>query len=255
MKLNYLFHKKNIAKKNIKTIVLIHGLFGNLSNLGILATKLAIYYQIVQLDLRNHGKSPHTNSMHYLEMSQDILVLLDQLTINKFIVIGHSIGGKVAMFLCQLAPNRIIKAIILDIAPVNYVTYNINPVFIAINDVIKIGATTRHQANQIMQKNIQDKQIILFLLKSFYQGRWLFNIKVIKEYYSILSNWHNYFPWTGKILFIKGELSTYINKHYYTDIFQNFPKAQIIKVLQVGHWLHHEKPDIVLNIINDFLKN
>ncbi|QOI11118.1 alpha/beta fold hydrolase [Blochmannia endosymbiont of Colobopsis nipponica] len=254
MKLNYRI-KENNSRNPLSsfTILLIHGLFGDLNNLGMLAKNLKIYYKILQLDLRNHGKSPHANTMSYLEMALDIILLLNNLKINQCIIIGHSIGGKVAMFLCKLIPKRIIKVVILDMAPVSYTVRNKNPVFAAIDNVNKKGIITRKEAFQKMKKYLSDDKVILFLLKSFHEGKWLFNIPIIKNYYNILNDWEESHPWPGDILFIKGELSSYLSTEYYVSIFRQFPQAKIEKIPKSGHWLHYEKPEAVLKKINTFL--
>lgn len=88
-------------------IILIHGLFGNLDNLGVLARDLQQHHNVIQVDLRNHGLSPRAPQMDYPVIAQDVLALMDELAITQAIIIGHSMGGKVAMAMTALAPNRV----------------------------------------------------------------------------------------------------------------------------------------------------
>ena len=101
------------------TIVLIHGLFGNLDNLGLLARDLKVDHQVLSIDLRNHGQSFHSDTHNYQAMAQDVAQLLKDLELNDVTVIGHSMGGKVAMALTQHLELR--KLIVLDMAPVAYI--------------------------------------------------------------------------------------------------------------------------------------
>lgn len=102
------------------TVVLIHGLFGNLDNLGLLARDLKTDHQVLSIDLRNHGQSFHSQQHDYSSMAQDVANLLEYLAVDSAIVIGHSMGGKVAMKLTEFAPNKMNKLIVLDMAPVSY---------------------------------------------------------------------------------------------------------------------------------------
>ncbi len=101
-------------------VILIHGLFGSLENLNVIAKPLSEFYTVTNVDLRNHGKSPHSDTMTYAAMAQDIIELLTHLNIDKAHIIGHSMGGKVAMELALTHPEHVNKLIVLDIAPVSY---------------------------------------------------------------------------------------------------------------------------------------
>lgn len=92
--LNYQLHQPETAPASDLPIVLIHGLFGDLNNLGILGRDLRKDHSVIQIDVRNHGHSPHSESMNYQDMAQDVLTLLDSLHISKAIIIGHSMGEK-----------------------------------------------------------------------------------------------------------------------------------------------------------------
>ena len=105
---------------NNSPIVLVHGLFGSLDNLGILARSLVADHDIIQVDMRNHGLSPRSPEMNYAAMAQDLVDTLDDRQIEKAIFIGHSMGGKAVMALTALAPDRIDRLVAIDIAPVDY---------------------------------------------------------------------------------------------------------------------------------------
>ena len=120
-----------------KAIVLIHGLFGSLDNLGLLARSLKDNYKVISVDLRNHGKSAHTDTFTYRDMANDVLAVIDELNIEQFSVVGHSMGGKVAMALSEVATTRLDHLMILDMAPVHYHVHRHENVFAGLREVAK----------------------------------------------------------------------------------------------------------------------
>ncbi|MCV5332029.1 alpha/beta fold hydrolase, partial [Escherichia coli] len=112
-----------------QTVVLIHGLFGSLSNLGLLARDLIKDHTVISIDLRNHGLSFHSEVHNYTDMAKDVAQLLQHLNVEPSIVIGHSMGGKVAMALVDIAPNVVKQLVVLDMAPVAYTTNRHDNVF------------------------------------------------------------------------------------------------------------------------------
>lgn len=108
------------SPNNNSPIVLVHGLFGSLDNLGVLARDLVTDHEILQVDMRNHGLSGRSEEMTYAAMAQDLRDTLDANNIQKATLIGHSMGGKAVMALTALAPERISGLVVIDVAPVNY---------------------------------------------------------------------------------------------------------------------------------------
>ena len=149
--------KKNFAMKlnsraqsaqnphNHSPIVLVHGLFGSLDNLGILARDLIADHDIVQVDMRNHGLSPRSPEMTYPAMAQDLLDTLDAHQIERATFIGHSMGGKAVMALTTLAPERISGLVAIDIAPVDYHVRRHDEIFAAIRAVSESAASRRRR--------------------------------------------------------------------------------------------------------------
>lgn len=247
MKLNYLLRGKG------PTILLIHGLFGSLDNLGALAKDFLTDYQVLQIDLRNHGFSPHTNSMAYCEMTQDIKQLIEELQLDSLIVIGHSMGGKVAMALTADIPDLIEKLIVIDIAPVAYQERRHDDIFAALNAVTHANVKERSKAAEIMRQYIQQESVILFLLKSFKSGKWLFNVEALYQQYDVISGWQPVPVWSKPTLFIKGQQSPYITRNYWQEIAAQFPTAKAHVITGAGHWVHGEKPDATIRTIRRFL--
>ncbi|MGL5218200.1 MAG: alpha/beta fold hydrolase [Plesiomonas shigelloides] len=237
-------------------LVLIHGLFGTLDNLGLLARDLVDDYRIIQVDLRNHGQSFHSAEMNYEAMAADVLQLLDQLQIPQASFIGHSMGGKVAMKIAQLAPTRVEQLVVLDMSPVDYQTRRHDQVFSALHAVDQVRPTRRTHAAELMRHHLKEEGVIQFLLKSFApsdESSWRFALRELENNYPQIAGWNEGTPFNKPVLFIKGEHSPYIQDKFRPDILRQFPQAKAHVIQGTGHWLHAEKPDAVLRAIRRFL--
>lgn len=238
---------------NNPPVILIHGLFGTLDNLGVLARDLIRDHTVIQVDMRNHGQSPRSDVMTYPAMAQDLLDTLDELDISRAIFIGHSMGGKAAMAVTQLAPERVDRLIAIDIAPVDYAVRRHDDIFAAIHAVSKAGAITRQDAAAIMRQTLREEGVIQFLLKSFVAGEWRFNVPVLWEQYRHIVGWETISPWCHPALFIRGGESVYVQEQYRETLLAQFPQASAWVVAGAGHWVHAEKPEAVLRAIRRFL--
>ncbi|SQC33144.1 esterase [Kluyvera cryocrescens] len=238
---------------NNSPIVLVHGLFGSLDNLGILARDLVADHDIIQVDMRNHGLSPRSEEMNYPAMAQDLLDTLDEHHIETATVIGHSMGGKAVMALTALAPERIERLVAIDIAPVDYHVRRHDEIFAAINAVTNAGVATRQQAATVMREFLKEEGVIQFLLKSFVDGAWRFNVPVLWEQYPHIVGWEAIPAWDHPALFIPGGNSPYVTEAYRDDLLAQFPQAKAHVIAGAGHWVHAEKPDAVLRAIRRYL--
>lgn len=238
--------------------MLIHGLFGSADNLGILARTLKDTYQVISVDLRNHGRSPHSEHFTYPEMAQDIIDLLNQLDIENFTVIGHSMGGKVAMAMTTLAAHRLSSLIVLDMAPVAYHVHRHENVFAGLQAVNHHTVTSRKDAEHYLSLHVEEAGVRQFLLKSLYKTetgfQWRFHVDALIANYSTIMGWEPVSPFPGPTLFIKGQNSEYIQTEHREAITCQFPNAKAHMVANTGHWLHAEKPETVNRIILSFLQ-
>lgn len=234
-------------------VLLIHGLFGSLDNLGVLARGLKADRPLIQVDVRNHGLSPRSDEMSYRAMAQDMLETLDRHGIDKATVIGHSMGGKIAMTMTALAPERLAQLVLIDIAPVDYQTRRHDTIFAAVNAVTKAGVTQRAAAAEVMRAFITEEGVIQFLLKSFHDGEWRFNVPALWDNYASISGWETVPSWPGPALFIRGELSPYLDDIHRNALLAQFPQARAHVIAGAGHWVHAEKPDAVLRAVRRFL--
>lgn len=249
MKLNYKL------QGNGASIVFLHGVFGSLDNLNMIAKNLLPNYQTIQVDMRNHGFSPWSDVMTIQAMAEDIAELCADLCLNNVIFIGHSMGGKVALKLTQVIPNIISKIVAIDVAPVKYPVSSNELILKALKQCFAQNITDRKQIVSIMKNNGLTDVIIQFLLKSFRNGQWLFNARVIIQQYQHLCDWQDISPWFKPTLFIKGGDSDYISEQGYAKIFQQFPNAKIEIVDDAGHNVHAEKTTQVLQILHQWLNS
>ncbi|MFV5490168.1 alpha/beta fold hydrolase [Acinetobacter sp. ASP199] len=252
MILNYQITTHDDSK--LVPMVFIHGLFGSLSNLGMLARHFASQRTIIQLDLRNHGLSGHSDEHDYYLMSEDVLETLDSLNITKCVVVGHSIGGKVAMKLTDIARDRVEQLVVLDITPFQYHENHHAEIFTALFAVERANPSSRLEATKIMREYLNEEMVIQFLLKSFNKGQWLFNVESLYNHYPDILLWEDLAPVNTPALFLRGGNSFYISKpEHFAAIERQFIHAKVELIEDAGHWLHGEKPAQVLEHIQAFL--
>lgn len=246
-------------------LLLLHGLFGSLENLGGISQRLQDRWQIHSLDQRNHGKSPHVDRMDYPSMAEDIIDYLDQQGLDKALILGHSMGGKVAMQTALSYPDRVQGMIVADIAPVTY-----RPRHDAILEGLKSldlsQVRSRKDADEALQDQVDTPEIRSFLLKNLVRipeqeqdstgtlFRWRLNLPVIEQCYAQLAAEPVFSaPYEGPVLFIKGEVSAYIQQKHQKAIQARFPNARMAVIEGAGHWLHAEKADEFAALCRDFL--
>lgn len=241
---------------NAKTIIFLHGLFGDLNNLGVIAKAFVQDYAILRIDLRNHGKSFHSDEINYPLIAQDLKRLLIELKIEKAIIVGHSMGGKSAMALADLAPELVEKLIVIDIAPVSYTQNRHQQIMAGLFAVKNAKPQTRQQAKEAMAEYIPNEGIQQFMLKSFdpqSEQFFRFNLTALERNYRNLMDWAEV-KVNKPTLFIKGALSDYILQEHTQTILTQFPQAKSFIVANADHWVHAEKPEAVIRAITKFLQ-
>ncbi|MDR7939257.1 esterase [Enterobacter soli] len=243
------------SPNNNSPIVLVHGLFGSLDNLGVLARDLVTDHDILQVDMRNHGLSGRSPEMTYAAMAQDLLDTLDANHLEKVTLIGHSMGGKAVMALTALAPERISGLVVIDVAPVDYDVRRHDEIFAAINAVTDAGVSTRQQAAAIMREHLNEEGVVQFLLKSFVDGQWRFNVPVLWDQYSEIVGWQPVPAWQSPTLFVRGGNSPYVTEACRDELIRQFPEARAHVIAGAGHWVHAEKPEAVLRAIRRYLSD
>ncbi|WP_427977993.1 alpha/beta fold hydrolase [Agarivorans sp.] len=239
------------------SVLLIHGLFGSLSNLGLLAKHLQqLGYRVISVDTLNHGHSPRSTTMDYRQQADTIKSLCDDLAISQCALVGHSMGGKIAMATAQAYPELVKALVVADIAPVSY-QHSHQAVFAGLNNVQLTQISSRADADTQLSAHVQEPGVRQFLLKSLTktsQGwAWLFDISKLEQAYSQIVDWKAGAAFNKPCLFIKGEQSDYITSQYQAAVTAQFPQAQLKIINGTGHWLHAEKPALFNRLTEQFL--
>ncbi len=241
-----LLHSKIEGKG--KPLLIIHGFLGMSDNWKTLASQYAGEgYEVHVLDLRNHGKSFHSEDWGYNFMVEDVVDYCKHYNLTEIAVIGHSMGGKVAMLLATTYPDLVEKLIVADIGPKFYAPHH-QTILAALNAVDFSKKLSRAEVEAIVSEYITDFGTRQFLLKNLYwvepgQLGFRFNLKVFTENPSVIGQalpFENQFD--KKTLFLRGDKSDYILDSDFETIYHHFPNAQIESVSNAGHWLHAENP-------------
>ena len=243
-----------------KPLLIIHGFLGMSDNWKTLGALYALEgFQVHLLDLRNHGRSFHSKDFNYQVMADDVLNYCQVNTIKNASIIGHSMGGKAAMFFAMQHPEMIDKLIIADIGPKYYKPHH-QDILAGLNAVDFFQKPDRNQVDEILKNDIPDFGTRQFLMKNLYwvepgQLGFRFNLEVfnqkIDEIGEALAHKTVFFKPT---LFIRGGNSNYILDEDLENIIEHFPRAILITVPNVGHWLHAENPKVFLEHTLMFLK-
>lgn len=240
-----------------ESVIILHGLFGNLNNWHTIASELGKTYNVFTLDLRNHGKSPHSTVFNYEVMAQDVIGFMNQHAIQGTAVMGHSLGGKVAMQISMHYPDRVNAMVSVDMLPVGY-----EPVFEDVFRALRLfnpaEYSTRAAADSGMKRYLPDEGIRQFLLQNLERdasGRftWRMNLPVLqREYPSILEEVTGP-PYRGRALFISGGKSGYVKRSDEGLIKVLFPAAELVEIPGAGHWVHVDAGPALLKTVKEFL--
>jgi pimeloyl-ACP methyl ester carboxylesterase len=239
-------------------LVILHGLMGSLDNWQTMARHLSDTYRVYTVDLRDHGRSPHTDAISYPLMAGDLLEFFDQQNINQAHVLGHSMGGKVAMEFTLRHSSRVKKQIIADIAPKVYGRYH-DDVFETLFAVDLSSITSRGKADEVMKQYMPDTSMRQFLLKSLHrttEGKyeWKMNVQMLYDNYSnITANISDSFTAGNETLVIRGGRSKYVSDDDLQLFRRYFPDTSMITIENSGHWIHAEAPSEFLEAVRNFL--
>ena len=243
-----------------KPLLILHGFLGMSDNWKTLGTQFAADgFQVHMIDLRNHGRSLHSEEFSYEIMVQDIFEYCQLHALEKINVIGHSMGGKVAMLLVINHPELVDKLIVADIGPKFYPQHH-QDILAGLNAVDFSKKPSRHDVEEIMSPYIPDFGTRQFLMKSLYwqepgQLAFRFNLDVFnKKIVEIGVSLPPNAMFEKPTLFIRGGKSNYILDSDFEGIKHHFPNASIETIPNVGHWLHAENPILFHQIISSFLK-
>ena len=243
-----------------KPLLIIHGFLGMSDNWKTFGALYAAEgFQVHLLDLRNHGKSFHSDDFSYEIMAQDVLEYCQAHQLKKVSIIGHSMGGKVAMLLATIHPELIDKLIVADIGPKYYAPHH-QDILTGLNAVDFSTKPDRAQVEEMLYPYIPDFGTRQFLMKSLYwiepgQLAYRFNLPVFNAKIKVIGTaLPEEAHFENPTLFMRGGNSNYILDSDLTEIKKHFPNFELATIPNVGHWLHAENPKMFFEITAQFLK-
>lgn len=242
-----------------KPFVILHGFLGMGDNWKTLGTRWADDgYEVHLLDQRNHGRSFHSDEFSYKTMAEDLKKYCDEHDLKEIILLGHSMGGKVAMQFAVTYPEKVSKLVVADIAPKAYPPHH-QDILKALSALDFSTIKSRGEAEDILSEYIKEQGTRLFLLKNLYRKTkkelaLRINLPVLSEKIEevgVALPENTVFE--GDTLFLGGEKSGYIEPMDELLIKKHFPKAEIGTISNAGHWLHAENPDEFYDNVMNFL--
>ncbi len=237
-----------------RAIVVLHGLFGSLGNWKSIARRLAADYRVITVDLRNHGRSPWHDDVSYPAMAGDVAGLIRQQQLDRPLVVGHSMGGKVAMTLALQYPELISGLVAVDIAPVVYAHSHIDLIHTLQQiDLAAIGS--RQDLDRALAPAVDDPGLRMFLSQNlvFSDGgyRWRINLAALAAGMKSLTGFPDFTgrSYRGPARFVHGSESDYVLAEHRPLIEALFPEAVLYSIGGAGHWVHAQAPAEVIEQI------
>ncbi|HIA36647.1 MAG TPA: alpha/beta fold hydrolase [Flavobacteriales bacterium] len=239
-------------------LLILHGLFGSGNNWKTIAKSFIDHFEVYLIDLRNHGKSPHSDAFNYDLMAEDIDELLRDNGLKRVNILGHSMGGKVAINFSLRNPDKVLKLIVIDIGIKEYPVKDIEMLEALMKmDFNKI--LTRQDADKCLAKAVSEFNVRQFLLQNLYWTKdrklaWKMNLKaLVKRIDEIGKPQFSDKPFINPCLFVKGSDSDYVLDEDREEIDRVFTNCEIRSISGANHWVHIDKPREFLAIISDFL--
>jgi esterase len=241
-------------------LILLHGLFGSSTNWHSIARRLADSHHVLVPDLRNHGRSPRSNRMTYEAMAQDLAALMDDHGITRSALVGHSMGGKAAMWMALTRPERVDALVVTDIAPVTY-GHGFDDVVAALEALDLAGLRDRRDADARLASELEESGLRGYLLQNLVKEestwRWRINLPALKasmpEILGFPDTGRRQYP--GPVLFVYGSESDYLTARHLPAIRELFPHARLRLVPGAGHWVYADQPETFLGALQGFLSS
>jgi pimeloyl-ACP methyl ester carboxylesterase len=246
-------------------VAFLHGLFGQGKNWTGIAKALRESCRITLLDLPNHGRSGWTERFSYPETALQIGSELANASPDPVNLVGHSLGGKVAMVLALLQPDLVERLCVVDVAPVRYQTESTFADYVrGLRSVDLDGLPDRATADAVLRPYVPDDVVRGFLLQNLRrdQGpdgprwRWQLNLDLLGDRLAEIGDWPDLQtpPYEKPVLWVAGANSRYILPEHADTMRRLFPRVRLVTVKNAGHWVHSEQPEIFLAILRRFLQ-
>jgi esterase len=243
-----------------KPLIILHGLLGMSDNWIMPAKELSKTYQVILPDLRNHGNSPHSDDFNLQLLADDIVELIRTLGYGKVMLLGHSLGGRIAISIALQHPLLIEKLIVVDIAPRRYSgNKSISNLLEVMSRVDFNTLKTLADIEDFLAKYLPDPKVRNQAMKNLKRREdhgfeWKANLPVIiKDIESLMAPVLEDVEFTKPVLFIKGGRSDFITDEDMKHIFRYFPNAKVYTIANADHWVHVEEPELFLEEVNAFL--
>ena len=238
-------------------LIILHGLFGSSDNWLTHARELGKTHKVFLVDQRNHGASPHDDEFTYEMMVQDLLQFIKQHDLIRPDIIGHSMGGKVAMLFAAKYPDQLNKLIVVDIAPKFYPVHH-NVILEGLKAIPIKEITSRQVADEMLAEYVDIPAVRQFLLKNLKRNGghfdWKMNLDTIYEHIANVGNGlEDDETFEHETLFIRGSESDYIEDSDIPDLDAHFPKNDLVTIHGASHWVHVEEPEQFLEAVRVFL--
>jgi esterase len=245
-----------------RPMIILHGLFGMSDNWVTIAKIFAekLHFRVIIPDQRNHGKSGHHPVFNYHAMVDDLAGLYEELSVDTALLLGHSMGGKVAMRFALDYPANVERLIVADISPVTYKTYR-HAFLLEVMSGLDFGKfKTKKDVEAEMLKQVPDQRLVHFMLKNVQnisrnKMGWKMNIDALKLNLEEVFRFHHVGKMFSKpVLWLKGENSDYIQSEHHLQMYSLFPETTLKIIPDASHWLHAENPDAFTKEIIDWIK-
>lgn len=249
-------HYEVFGEEQAPPLVILHGFLASSRNWRQMAKRLSSRFRVYVPDQRNHGASPHVEQMDYPLMASDLAAFMDRLGLESTTLLGHSMGGKTAMWFALNYPERVSGLLVADIAPVAY-QHNFDRIIEALDRLPLASLSNRKQADDFLTEAIPDMGFRQFLLQNLVlrDGQYVWRINL--DYCQQSADHIVGFPsvegvpgFAGDTLFIAGENSTYFRPEAVPAL---FPNAAVATIANAGHWLHAEQPERFVKVVEDFV--
>lgn len=242
------------------TIAFCHGLFGQGKNWTQIAKALSPDHRVLLLDMPNHGRSPWTETFDYVELAD--LVADELRTSAPVTLVGHSMGGKIAMIVALRHPELVERLVVVDVAPVAYRSGREFVGYIETMQALDLTVLERRgQADEALREAVPNPVVRSFLLQNLRRTddgwQWQVNLELLGEQMDALTGWPGErlgaATYDGPVLWVGGASSDYIADEHAAEMDRRFPRNRRVLIKGAGHWVHSEQPEVFLEVLRRFL--
>ena len=246
--------------KGDQHLIILHGVFGSSDNWMTIARKLGEQFHVWVLDQRNHGRSGHSDDHNYGLMVADLQKFVQEKGIPSPIIIGHSMGGKVAMKFALENPSMLQKLVVVDIAPRAYPVHH-DGILRAFGDIELAGKARRQEIDAELATFVEEPGVRLFIMKNLYRAdggafAWRINVKALTTHIGTVGQAiTSDTPFSKATLFVAGGNSDYLTAQDSQEINTLFPNSETSTISGAGHWIHAEQPQAFLSLLHQFIRS